>query len=305
MKRLDELITTVRQHTDNVNFGESEGILDDEFVALFNDALTHIYLRILAEVPDTSMFDSTVNIDLVADQRAYGDNETWALGSCVKTVEYSPTGLENDYYFLEPRTLREMSTVGMMYPDSYLDRAGQILISPIPTSAQGNLRVNFVKTPNGLDVRRAKIATASYSALVLDTGEDISDVLTDDGNFPYYVCICSDFGVVSYYNALVTAYDSGTSTLTLSGVSSSLGTISNGDWITYGKYTTTHAAMPKDFQSYLTTYAVVEILKRDSSVDASDWNDKLGQLQADIVAVCKKTIRDRSTIPVSSDFYLM
>lgn len=304
MRHVGELITVIREQTDNRNYGDAEGISQEEFVELLNDAQTNIFLRILAEVPDTSIFDASEDSSLIEGTRAYGTSARWGIKNAIRFVEYSPTGSEIDFYFLEPRSIKELTRYQSMYPSCYTVQNGFVLISPVPSSAQGTLRITYVKRPDRLDLRRGKVdaTTGTYSTIVLETSPSPDEKLTDSENLPYYVCTSDAFGTVTFQNALVTAYDAATLTMTVTATSAS-GTISEGDWVTFGSYTATHSTLPEEFERYLIAYTTVEILKRDSSKDAGDWNAKLRDIEQNLISLAQNSIREQKEIPITNDFY--
>lgn len=314
MRRVDELITVVRSQTDNVNYGDSEGISQNEFVELLNDAQTNIFLKILSEVPDTSIFDAEATVSLVADTRGYGDSSRWGIKNAVRFVEFSPTGQEQDYYFLDARSIKELTRYPASYPSTYSVQNGLVLVSPMPSSSQGSLRITYVKRPDTLDIRRARVDSTStnyggYATVVLDTDFDIDAFFeTASGNsqyVPFYFSVCNDYGVSQFYAVECQLYDTSTKTMTINVATSQLtdGVISPTNWITLGKYSSTNSSLPEEFERYLIAYATVEILKRDSSKDAQDWRAKLKELEGNLIALAQDSTRDVCEIPISNDFY--
>lgn len=314
MRRVDELISVVRSQTDNVNFGDSEGILQNEFVELLNDAQTNIFLKILAEVPDTAIFDAESNHSLVAGTRSYGDSARWGIKNAVRFVEYKPTADDEDYYFLELRGIKELTRYESSYPSVYAVQNGSVLVSPMPSTSQGTLKITYIKRPDTLDFRRARVSSAntsggSYPTITLDTNFDIDSFFdTADGTsqyVPFYFSVVDDYGVSQFNAVECTAYDSSTKTLTLD-TSTSLtsdGSISPSNWIVFGKYASTNSSLPDEFERYLIAYTAVEILKRDSSKDAQDWWAKLKEIEGNLIALAQDSSRDVMEIHVSNDFY--
>lgn len=305
MRSLEELIERAREQSDNANYGDAEGLSQNEFVEFFNDAQTNIFLRILAEVPDTALFDAEASESITAGTRTYGTSARWGIKNAVRLVEYSPTNRTEDYYPLSPRSIRELTRQEVMYPSCYAIQNGLVLLSPVPSSSQGSLKITYVQRPNTLDIRRGKIdsLTGTYSTLTLDSSPAPDDGFAESTKYPRYLCVCDDFGGVNYFNALASSYDSPTLTLTLTGSGTSGGTIAADNWITFGQYSTTHSSLPEEFERYLITYATVEALKRDSSKDAGDFNAKLRDLEQNLIALAQNSTRDLYDIPVTNEFY--
>lgn len=309
MRRTDQLITAIRRRTDNEDVSASEGISSEEFVDFLNEGQARLQSRIVDAVPDCTLFDTSKTTSLVAGQRAYAiasSTDQPLLGSMVRLVEYRTGSLEEDYYQLEPDILDNLSLVRGTYPSSYDIRNGNILVSPLPTGSNGTLRITFPRRLDALDIRRGKIDTvntsgSNYTSIILEATPVPDDIL-DDTDF--FICVNSKYGVVNYYNAPVTTYDTNSRTLTFdSGVSTSNGTISIGDWVTYGKWTTTHSQLPDDCERFLLAYAAWKVLKRDSTDDAALQEQELIAIENDILSALKDTKRQREAIPVSNYFY--
>lgn len=312
MKRVEHLINQIRRQSDNSNYSDTEGVEQEEFVFFLNDAQSRLQNKILSMIPETALFDTTQIISLVGGTRSYslvsGNDRPW-LDHSVRFVEYSYNGQEDTYYPLIKRSLQELITTDVEYPEGYDIRNQALLLSPIPTSSLGQVRVTFPKTLDALDLRRAQIDTVNtsgsdYSEIVLDS-TTVDAVLSDADNLPYYICINDPYGAVTYYNALVTAYDNATSTLTLSGAATSAGTISPDSYVTFGERTTTHSKLPDACEKYLIAYTSWKLLKRDSSVDAQEQNAELAMMEAEIVDALRSVSRDVSYPVLLNSFYTL
>lgn len=309
MKRIDQLIATIRRRTDNEDYSDTEGLAQNEIVEFVDEAQSDLQATILSELPNCPLFDTSVTVDLVAAQRAYDLASTTLRpfgGSMVRMVEYSTTGSVNDYYQLQQATLHELAVTSSNYPSAYDLRNGTLILSPTPSSAVGTLRITFPKELNRLDIRRGQVAsvtTASseYTTITLESAPVPDDILEDED---YYICVVDAHGGVNYYNVPVVSYDSSTRILTLDDdVVTSAGSITAGDWITFDKFSTTHSQLPDNCERYLIAYGIWKVLKRDSSVDASEQQQELVAIKQSIVEALKTTYRDVPYIPILNSFY--
>lgn len=304
MKRVDQIISLVREQTENEDATSTSGISDEEFIQALNDAQERLQDRILTEYPDITFFDASTTTSIVTNVRAYPIGSSTVrpiLSGAISLVEYRQDSLEESYFQLERRELDELSLVRCDIPSAYTSRGSNILIGPIPSSSIGNLRVTFAREVNSLDKRRAKVASTanngtSYTTITLDSDPEPDEILDD---MDYFICINSAYGDVEYYNIPVSEYDVATRIMTLdSDVLLSAGTISPGDWVTFGKWTTTHSELPSKCEKYLKAYCKWIILRRDSSNDAVEQNEELAAMEVQLVSMFKKMDRDRKRLPI-------
>lgn len=309
MKRVDQIITKVRRRTDNEDYSDTEGLAQDEFAEFIDEAQADLQATILSEIPNCSLFDTSVDVDLVASQRAY-DLATSSYrpfgGNMVRMVEFKPTASSQDYYPLQLASLFELAVTNLNYPSAYDIRDGQVLLSPVPSSAIGNLRITYPRELDRLDIRRAQvtsatIVTTSYTTITLEADPVPDSILEDED---YYICINDAYGNVVYYNIPVVSFDSSTRVLTLdTGVLTANGSISAGDWVTFDKYSTTTSKLPDNCERYLIAYGIWKGLKRDSSVDSSEQQQELVAIKQSIIEALKTTYRDVPYIPMLNTFY--
>lgn len=309
MRRIDQLITQVRRAAENDDVSATVGISTEEFVQYLNDAQTRLQSRILEEIPDLSLFDTSITVNLVAGQRSYSLETVSGvpvLGSMIRLVEYRSTSSEQDYYPLRRRGINEFSNIVLDYPTSYDIRNGAIYIDGIPGSSIGNFRITFPRALDSLDLRRGQVVTAvpvgsTYTTITLDSDPEPDSLLEDDD---YYICVNDSFGTVTFQAVPISSYDVNTRVMTIfTPPSTSDGSITAGNWVTVGKYSTTHSKLPNECERYLIAYAVWKIMKRDSSDDAPPQESELGAMETDLISLFGRMCRDLEPIPVTNSFY--
>jgi len=301
---VDELIARARKVSDNKENGADEGIPDDDIVEWINDGQDHLQSLIINNYPEEFIAEKIIPI--VSNQEAYDVPDQVFINNRFKLVEYSATGNLKDYYPLRPATLRERRTYTNTHPAYYIRRSGQILLSPIPTTTIGKIRVSYYRELDNLDLRRGTVASTandgtSYTTITL-TADDILDdtalaTLTSakGGNT---ICVTDSNGLSTYQNLSVASYSSPTITLSASQLLTG-GTISAGDYVTIGSYTTCLTGLPRNCYRYLSEYAALRMMELDSSEDSKKQEMLLQQIESTILDSFADPSEDTFDFPVS------
>lgn len=302
MRYLERLIEQVRRETENEDVSSSVGIQDSEFIQYFNDAQHRLQSVISATHP--KVFTVEKEIDGVIGQEAYSLPADAYMDNKVTTVEWSPSTNVEDYYHLEPTTIKRRDTSIRGFPVQYIRRAGAILLQPRPQQA-GLIRLNYVKRIDELDKRRGVVSEVALSgstitSLVFDPASSSPVLDTTSLNEHNYLCICDRDGVVKMRNIEFDSIDSATGTVTItSGFTFEDGeTIAVGDYVVGGQDTTTHSPLPRMCERYLVAYCSWKILKRDSTVDYAEQQQELQEMEADIINSFADISDDITYVPV-------
>ena len=285
MRRIDLLITDARTETDNLIFSDSTGIQDSEFLRWANSAQTRIYSLIQQTNPN--LFTRETIISAVTNQEAYTIPSLTFLGSRVTMVEYSKTGLSRDYYLLKQGSIYERVNGSSGDPVFYIPQSGQLLIQPSPQSG-GSFRVITQKELPRLDIRRA-----SVSAVTLDTVNRTITSLTFDPTLNLdsttiesenYITIVDKDGNIKMDAIPVTAVDTTTGLVTLSAgfVYDEGETISVGDWVCAGSYSSTHCELSNNVERYLVDFMIWKVEKRDSSTTSQEISQEIKDQEFEI-----------------------
>lgn len=267
----------------------TSGVQDNEILRYFRSAQSYIQSQVLRQVGATDYFNSTTTAALVNGQKSYTLPADVYYNSKIKRVRYSDSGQARDYYDLTPlSSSRFTEDADISSPDSYAVGNGVLLLNGVPSSSAGTLQTTYVRSLDGLDKRRGKVQSVSdngtsYTNIVLED-DDTLDGTRIASYVGDYACFNSTRGVVGHYNATVSAYDSGTRTLTLSSALIATGTISVGDYLTLGEYSTTHSILPRECEHFLLEFVDWKLKKGDSSEDATEANQEMIMLMDDIIA---------------------
>lgn len=302
------LIDDVRSSTENEDVSDTIGIKDPEFLRFINDAQYRIQNLIVQQHPQVFLTEYTTSV--VANQEAYTLPNKIYMGNKVSQVEYSYKSSGVDYFYpLRPASLfeRRSGTRGSSYnrPEKYVRKSGQILLVPVPSSSQGQLRINYVAKVPKLDLRRGSVSsvtldadTNTITALSLDVATDAVDS-TELAKWTR-ISIVDEEGNIQMRNIKVTNVDGSTGVVSVDAAFSfeSGETISVGDYIVAGEYTTTHCQLDEMVERYIISYCTLKILQRDSNVtDLGVQQNILLAMEEDIVSSYAEITDDIIEIP--------
>lgn len=287
MRYVGDLITLARERSHNQEYtigsGTSaiedvvEGIGQQQFLEFINEGQAHLQSAIINQHPVE--FVTSEEISIVPNQEEYSIPDNVFVNNRIVTVQYSTTGQARDYYKLPQRPLRDRFSDSSSHPSWYIRRSGRILLNPIPTSSVGKIRVEYYRETDKLALRAGQVASitdnGTISALTIGTSNDLPNLISNVGD--KYLCICDKDGTVKEYNIAYTSYDSGTGAFSgISHTRTGSATITTSDYVTVGRYTTTHSDLPTNTERFLVAYASLLALKQDSS---QDWQDEAATIQ--------------------------
>ena len=312
MRYTGELVSDSRRDTNNSDYTDVSGIPTKDFVRFLNYAQSRIFSLILNEHPNTYSFEKEISI--IAGQQDYSIPDNVHLGERISLVEYSLTGLSQDYHRLPEQGILMKRNYPNDRPASYLRRNGLISLQPPPTSSQGKIRVTYERGMDSLDIRRGKISASTVSgggvlsALTLDT----SSVLSIDQNdliAAEYLCVNDRNGNPLAYNIPVNGYNTGTGVVTLVGTPTlqSGESVPVGAYVTIGKYTTTHSKLNNICERYLIEYCNQVIFSKDAATasKASSLARRLLDIEAEIIASYQVPDKDAKEIQITNSSLIL
>lgn len=304
MRLVDKLIKQIRRHTENDN---NNAIVDDEILQYINDAQERLHGVVTAKHP--RVFTEEKVYDLVRGQAEYTIPVNAFLDNKILNVEYSHTGRTDDYYPLEPITLKERTNYDG-YPVNYIRKTNKIILDPIPDGVGEKIRVNYVKRMPHLDKRRAVVDLATLDS---STNSITSLTFSTSGSTPIdadafedveYICIVDRFGNFKMRNIPVSEVSTSTGAVTIdAGFTYDSGeSISPGDYVVVGEDSSTHSPLPRNCERYILAYASWKLFKRDSSADYAEQQSELLAMEDDIVNSFADVDEDYTRIPVFTSF---
>lgn len=304
MRRLEKLIEQVRRQTENEDVSSTTGISTEEFIQYLNDGQDRLQSIISSTYPDVFLAEKIIT--LVSGTEAYSVPDNMFLDSRIVNVEISLTGQTSDYYPLRPVQFRNRGTYESESPFGYIRKNGQLLINGVYRGSGALLRVTYERALDALDIRRGSITSTTGTPITAITLNS-SGPTPDTNELPNitkgdYICVSDKDGNVTAYNVPVTAYDTGTRVITVtSHTLASTESITAGDFVTLGRYSTTHSKLSESCERYLIAYAAWKILKRDSSDDSREQQSELSSMEEDIVKAYADNSRDVEGIPILNE----
>lgn len=310
-----DLITEVRRDSENESFSsdgvDNYGILTEDFLRFFNFALQRLQSKLI--VANTTLFRRSKDIDIVGNQSEYSVSDNVYLGESIVDMRYSPSTEEQDL-----REIPEIADSNLYYGTAgyvsgYLRRQGKFFLSPIPASSQGFIRASYERQIDQLDLRRGIITAVTVGSGIITTNTITISMSSDDadrisGVTDKYLCVCDKDGNVKAYNIPYTSYNSGTGVFTHA--AHTLGTgesIAIGDYITVGKYTTTHIIeIPHpSVERYAQTYAAMKITRKDSNADSELFAKEFNTIEDELIDAYGSSSKDEWEINVSNPDILL
>lgn len=284
MKTVAELITAVRLISRNVaNQDGSYSITDSEIIQYLNDRQDAMQNKLSATKNIAKIFVTQQIISIVANQAEYTIPDRVLLNKQIENVEFSATGSTSDFVRLEKVNFFQRDTYPTTYPSGYFKRGNQIVLQPTPSTAQGSIRVMYEREIDDLAAKIDTVnGTPATTDIVLTTGYTLSA--------GQYINIIDGLGNVLLKNGLVSSYNAGTKTITLSAnVSTYLQgsyTLANlaSQTVVLGIYSTHISQLPDACETYLIHGAAADCFQKDASnTDYPRQRDKADEILNEIV----------------------
>ena len=313
MRRTDALITAARTISrNNANADGTLAISDNEILQYLNDAQDRMQNLISARKNIAKIFATEAIISLVANQEAYTVPDRVLLNKQIENVEFSHDGTVANYIRLEKLNLFNRDTNPTNFPWGYFKRGGQIFVQPVPNSSTGTLRVTYERDLDDLDIPRGVISTVNtgtatqFATVTLDSTANSYESTTPGWSNIQYACFVDAFGARKCFNVLSGGYDTGTNIYTPSPTPFIYATgdsaLAAGDVAVFNKYTTTFSQLPDSCERYLIHYAAQELFARDSSEDISKQEDRLYEMEEDILKALAAQTSEVQLIPMADRY---
>lgn len=309
MRNLQLLINQSRRATENVEFSDSTGIGNDEFIEYANNGQMSIQSKISnihAEV-----FQSEEIVQITGGVEAYDIPSDAFLGNRIDMVEYSDDGGRLYFQLKQGRLPERLSPITSGTPSFYIRRSGKILLQPAPEASNGMLRITYQKSLPRLELRQGKVGAVTLdtsartiTSLTLDTTTAIGETELKEQN---YVTIVDKFGTIKMKNIPISDVSGTSGTVTVdAGFVYEVGeTIAVGDYILRGGFSTTHSQLPDICERYLISYMNWKIFKRDSSTDSQEETQELVEIRNEILETFAEPDRDVDYVTILDDQYMV
>jgi hypothetical protein len=294
MKRLEYLITQVRNSTDNKDVN---GISTAEIVSYFNDAQRYITTLIFKNNPYADLFKVQVELPATPAGEYTLPNDCYSTNA-ISMVEarFADTSNNKGYSRIKPISESEFS-----YIFGYLARDNKILISGQNDIAQLNtVRITYFKQLPTLDIRRGQIVipftTTSFSVSGLDsevfTMDDMYSVVGQTGQQAV-----KEIYSTSTSSPMTTSAEKVTEVISAGSTYSSL-------YLVSGTNSCNKSLLPDVCETYLLDYVRQRIYTRNNYEDANKQLYFTELQQAEIISIFSKNKKDDDTIPVTDVEFL-
>lgn len=293
MKRLEFLITQVRNSTDNKDIN---GISNAEIVSYFNDAQRYITSIVFKNNPYADLFKTQLEIPANPTGEYTLPSDCYAVNA-ISMVEarFADTSNNKGYSRIKPISESEFS-----YIFGYITRDNKILISGQNDVAQlQNVRITYFRQLPTLDIRRGRIVApftgTSFSVSNLDT-----EIFTMDDMF--------SVAGLDGSQTVKEIYSSSTSspmTTTAAKVTEIINAGSGGEqYLLSGSNATNKSILPDVCETYLLDYVRQRIYTRNNYSDGEKQIYFTDKQENEIVSIFSKNKKDDDTIPVTDVEFL-
>ena len=286
MRRLEYLITQVRNSTDNKDVN---GISTAELVSYFNDAQRFITTLIFKNNPYADLFKVQVELPAVSSGEYTLPDDCYSTNALsMVEARFADTSNNKGYSRIKPIMESEFS-----YIFGYITRDNKVLISGQNDVAQlQNVRITYFKQLPTLDIRRGTIGTVIANTSVAVTSLD-TEVFSMDDHFST-INAQGDQVVKDIYSA------SSTSPLAVSNTAGILA----GQFLVSGTNACNKSQLPDACEPYLLDYVRQRIYTRNNYEDANKQMYFTEQQKGEVISIFSKNKKDDDTIPVTDVEFL-
>lgn len=286
MRRLEYLITQVRNSTDNK---DTNGISDAEIAGYFNDAQRYITSIIFKNNPYADLFKTQLEIPAVASGEYTLPDDCYSVNA-ISMVEarFADTSNNKGFSRIKPISESEFS-----YIFGYITRDNKILISGQNDVAQlQDIRITYFRQLPTLAVRQGKVASIGAGTIDLNQAPP-SLLATDD-----YISTVDEKGVQVTNKKFVTG---------IAGVQISLDSvtgITTSQYAVAGYNACNKSILPDVCETYLLDYVKQRIYTRNNYEDANKQVYFTDKQESEVLAIFSKNKKDDDTIPVTDVEFL-
>ena len=309
---IDSLILDIRKNTDNEEFNDTVGYSDEEIIRSINDGQNRLHAKIVAQ--HSSAFVQEYTVATSSDTESYSLPYDAFLGNKMSGIEWSSTGLSDDYYALK-RVSHKLRVPGANGdPCNYSIKNNRIYLQPVPQNSSGILRISYVQAPIQLNKRRGQIIATSQCSDSLSAPTFIDINYLDAVNDPIelaretHFCVVDKYGNIKMSNVLLSTIGAAGSTVDLTTYEAQLtidsstsfnsgDVIAQGYYIVPSKLASSHLDVPDSVKRYIRMFAENNVLERDSSTDVKESLPILLEIEKEIVASYADVSDDIDYIP--------
>ena len=287
MRRLEFLITAVRNSTDNTDVN---GVKNPEIIEYFNAGQRYIESLIFKNNPDADLF----KIQKVITANATGiydiPVDCFAVNA-ISMVEgrYAISDVNEGYSRIKPVAESEF---GIKF--GYITRNAQVLISGQNNSSQLNsIRITYFRQLPTLDVRQGKVSAVVPSTSISTAAAPTDLYLQDD-----HISTVDAQGE----QVITDIYFTNTSGATL--LTTTTTGVTTSQYIVAGANSCNKSLLPSACETYLVDYVRQRIYTRNNYDDANKQMYFTEQQRNEIISIFSKKSKDDDVIPTTDTDFL-
>ncbi len=257
-RRIELLIKEIREATDI----KAERVSDIEMLGYYNYALSQIQSLVFSINPESAHFNKVGYVSSVMNQASYdlpadvfGDNALKMVSAWRNNGGSVDTSDPDGFIKLNPIQEIEKGVIAGYYVSD-----NQLWISPRPTvSVTDKYRLSYFRRLPSLATRVGVVSSSTSGVSITITGGPSTDTIT-----PYadYMTVVDSTGTVKAQGLTITGFNAGTGVIS---TNSSFTTVSNGDYVVLGYYSTTHCQLPVECEPLLQNIVKDFLFARQSS----------------------------------------
>lgn len=287
MRRLEFLITEVRNSTDNTDVN---GVKTPEIVGYFNDAQRYISTLIFKSNPYADLFKTQVEIDAVSTGEYTIPDDCYSVNA-ISMVEarYADTSNNKGYSRIKPISESEFS-----YIFGYITRDNKVLISGQNNVAQlQKIRITYFRQLPRLDVRQARVNSVT-AGVSISMNTAPSDLYSMDDH-------CSTVNALGDQVVKDIYFTNTSGSLLLTDDTTG---VAAGQYIVAGTNACNRSLLPDSCETYLLDYVKQRIYTRNNYEDAGKQSYFTEQQKEEIISIFSKNKKDDDGIPVTDIQFL-
>jgi hypothetical protein len=302
LDRTEILLEEIRNRANIVDWDETSGIHDNEILGYLNDAQEHLQEAISNR--GYMVFEGDYETPVVANQEFYPLPDDAFTGNRVRTVSYSRFGRPDDWENIKPTTIQYRDATPSSCPANYILANGGIFLVGVPQYSQGFLRIFYERALDRVDKRRGEISNVTVAPnstiveIFLAQNEWLDETHIKKRD---YLCVSDADGNVLVYNAPIYSYDE-TQKMIVTHIQVDDPSIAS-EYITLGKYTTTHSKLPANCRRYLSTYVQIAVQDRDTLDVPVSQDKRLMSMEGSLIATFSLLDKNNMEIRVSDYWF--
>ena len=301
---ITHLIEDCRDSSENGDFTTTTGIQDREFIRYLTEGQQRLHNLITQQ--HAYVFEEEKIYTLSRKQETVTLPDNIHVKNMVVKVEYSFSGLEEDYKALDITSSRNRYSNVDGVPEYFFVSNNKVYLVPTPGQPSPKLRVTYVRKSHSLNKRMAKVSSVTLSGNTISSlSVDVSTVGVDNTSLERadeHFTVVDSLGNIKCNAVRFSSLDTATGLVTINSLyeKDDSETIEVGDWIISGQSSSSHidANLTDMSERYLEAFCIYKIFKRDSSVDSQEQLVELQALEEEIINSYKEVIHDVYTVPI-------